>query len=186
MYSVKQIKPGVAILWNGEPFMVTKSVFSKQARQGGNTKVTMRNLKSGANVQHTFSGNDKAEPADLSKGKCQFLYADGTQCHFMNNETYDQFEISEELIGTQKQFLIEGNEVSVQFFEAQPIGVELPPKVDLTVLETPPGVKGDTAQGGGSKPAKLEGGATIQVPLFINEGDKIRVNTEEGSYVERV
>jgi elongation factor P len=185
MYSVAQLKPGVAITLDGEPYMVTKSEFSKQARQGGNNKTTLRNLKTGANIQRTFSGNDKAEPADLMRTRCQYLYDDGNACHFMHNETYEQFEISDEMLGEQKLMLLENSEANILFYEGTPIGVELPPKVELKVVETPPGVKGDTAQGG-SKPAKLETGLTIQVPLFINEGDVIRVNTVEQSYVERV
>lgn len=185
MYSVAQIKPGVAIIIDGEPYVVTKSEFSKQARQGGTNKTTLRNLKTGANIQQTFGGNDKVEPADLSKGRCQYLYSDGSSCHFMHNETYEQFEISDEMLGDNKGYLLEGGEASVLFFEGTPIGVEVPPKVELKVVQTNPGVKGDTAQGG-SKPAKLETGITISVPLFVNEGDTIRVNTAEGTYVERV
>lgn len=185
MYSISQLKSGVAIILDGEPFVITKSEFSKQARQGGTMKTTMRNLKTGANVQRTFSGNDKLEPADLVRARCQYLYDDGTKCHFMHTETYDQFEISEEMLGDKKLYLLEGGNVDIQFFEDKPIGVDIPPKVVLKVVETPPGVKGDTAQGGGSKPAKLETGLTVTVPLFIKEGDSIRVNTEAGTYVER-
>lgn len=185
MYSVAQLKPGVAITLDGEPYVVTKSEFSKQARQGGNNKTTLRNLKTGANIQRTFSGNDKAEPADLQRARCQYLYDDGNKCHFMHNETYEQFEIGDEMLGDQKLMLLENSEASVLFYEGAPIGVELPPKVELKVVETPPGVKGDTAQGG-SKPATLETGLVIQVPLFVNEGDVIRINTAEQSYVERV
>jgi len=184
MYSVAQLKPGIAIILNGEPYVVTKSEFSKQARQGGTNKTTLRNLKTGANIQQTFGGNDKAEPADLQKARCQFLYDDGSACHFMHNETYEQFELSDELLGDSKNYLLEGGEANVQFFESQPIGVELPPKVVLEVTDTQPGVKGDTASGG-SKPATLQTGITISVPLFINIGDKIRINTVEGTYVER-
>lgn len=184
MYSVAQIKPGVAIIVDGEPYIVTKSEFSKQARQAGNNKTSLKNLKTGANIQRTFGGNDRVEPADLARAKCQYLYDGADSVHFMHNETYEQFEIANEMLGDKKLFLIEGGDVNVLFFEGQPIGVDVPPKVELKVVETPPGVKGDTAQGG-SKPAILETGITIQVPLFINEGDVIRVNTEEQSYVER-
>jgi len=185
MYSVAQIKPGVAILLDGEPYIVTKSEFSKQARQSGSNKTALRNLKTGANVQRTFGGNDRAEPADLERARCQYLYDAGTACHFMHNETFEQFEIENEMLGDKKLFLLEGGDANILFFDGQPIGVDLPPKVELKVKETPPGVKGDTAQGG-SKPAIMETGITIQVPLFINEGDTIRINTEEQSYVERV
>jgi elongation factor P len=185
MYSISQLKPGVAIMVDGDPFVITKAQFSKKARQGGTMKTVLRNLKTGSNVQKTFSGNDKCEPADLERARCQYLYDDGTNGIFMHNDTYEQYEINLELLGEQKGFLLEGGQSDVLLFEGNPIGVSLPPKIEIKVIETPPGVKGDTAQGG-SKPAKLETGVTINVPLFINEGDMIRVNTEEGSYVERV
>lgn len=185
MYSVAQLKPGIAITLEGEPYVVTKSEFSKQARQGGNNKTTLRNLKTGAHIQRTFGGNDRIEPADLVKARCQYLYTADGKCNFMHNETYEQFELDNEMLGDDRLMLLENSEVSILFYEDKPIGVELPPKVELKVVETPPGVKGDTAQGG-SKPATLETGAVIQVPLFINEGDVVRVNTVEQSYVERV
>ncbi len=184
MLSIAQIKPGVAITIDGDPYIVTKSEFGKQARQGGVTKATLRNLKTGANIYKSFSGNDKAEPADLERARCQYLYSDGTHYHFMHKETFEQYEINDALIGDNHYFLLEGNDSDILLFEGQPIGVEVPPKVVLKVVETPPGVKGDTAQGG-SKPAKLETGLTINVPLFIEEGESIRVNTAESSYVER-
>jgi len=184
MYSVAQIKPGVAILIEGEPYIVTKSEFSKQARQSGSNKTSLKNLKTGANIQHTFGGNDKAEPADLSRARCQYLYRDGTTSHLMHNETYEQFEISDEMIGDNKYYLLEGSEVNVMFFEETPIGVEPSPKIVLKVTDTPPGVKGNTVSGGG-KPATLETGLTVTVPLFVNIGDSVRINTAEGTYVER-
>lgn len=184
MYSVAQIKPGVAIILDGEPYVVTKSEFSKQARQGGSNKTSLKNLKTGANIQRTFGGNDRAEPADLSRARCQYLYHDGTSAHLMHNETYEQFEISDEMIGDNKYYLLEGSEVNVLFFEEMPIGIEPQPKVVLKVTDTPPGVKGDTASGGG-KPATLETGLVVTVPLFVNVGDSIRINTTEGTYVER-
>lgn len=185
MYSIAQLKPGIAIMIDGDPCVVTRSQFSKQARQGGTMKTVLRNLKTGANIQKTFSGNDKLEPADLERARCQYLYDDGTNGIFMHKDTFEQHEIDLELLGEQKGFLMEGCDTDVLLFEGTAIGVKLPPKVELKVVETPPGVKGDTAQGG-SKPAKLETGVTINVPLFINEGDVIRINTEEGTYVERV
>jgi len=185
MYTIAQLKPGVAILFKGDPYVVTRSQFSKKARQGGTMKTVLRNLKTGANVQQTFSGNDKLEPADLERARCQYLYDDGNNGIFMHKETYEQFEIDLELLGDQKGFLLEGGDTDVLLFEGNAIGVSLPPKIEIKVVETPPGVKGDTAQGG-TKPAKLETGITINVPLFVNEGDMIRVNTEDGVYVERV
>lgn len=184
MYSIAQLKPGVAILIDGDPYLVTRSEFSKQARQGGTMKTVLKNLKTGANIQRTFSGNDKLEPADLARTRCQFLYHDGTHYHFMNKESYEQYEIGDDLLGDKAGYLVEESDADVLLFEGNPIGIAPPPKVVLKVIETPPGVKGDTASGG-SKPAKLETGITINVPLFINEGDKIRVNTDSGTYVER-
>ncbi len=184
MYSIAQLKPGVAVTVDGQPFIVTKSEFSKQARQGGNNKTTMRNLITGALINRTWSGSEQGEPADLTKSKCQYLYSDGSVAYFMQNETYEQFELPIVMIAEQKDMLLENSEVNVLFFEDRAIGVELQPKIVLKVVETPPGVKGDTAQGG-TKPAKLETGITVQVPLFINEGELVRINTEERSYVER-
>lgn len=185
MYSIAQLKPGVAIMHNGEPYIIMKSQFSKQARQGGTMKTVMRNLKTGSNVQHTFSGNDKCEPADLSRAQCQYLYHDGNAYHFMHKDTYEQYEVNDDLIGDNKFYLVDGCDTDMLLYEGHPIGVSVPPKVELKVVEAPPGVKGDTAQGG-SKPCKLETGLMVNTPLFINEGDVIRVNTDEGSYVERV
>ena len=184
MYSVAEIKPGKVILINGDPYICTKSEFGKQARQAANNKCTLKNLKTGATIQQTFAGNDKMEPADISRAKCQYLYEDGTNCHFMHSETYQQFELSKEELGDALFFLVEGEDVSALFFEGNPIGIDVAPKVTLKVKETIPGVKGDTASGG-SKPATLETGLTVNVPLFIKEGDSIVVNTENKTYVER-
>lgn len=184
MLSIAQIKPGVAITIDGEPYIVTKSEFGKQARQGGVTKATLKNLKTGANIYKSFSGNDKVERADLERARCQYLYNDGNYFHFMHKDTFEQFEITEEFVSDNKYYLLEGGDCDILLFEGQPIGIEVAPKVVLKVIETPPGVKGDTAQGG-TKPAKLETGLTVSVPLFIEEGESIRVNTEEGTYVER-
>lgn len=185
MYSIAQLKPGVAINFNGEPHIIVRSQFSKQARQGGTMKTVMRNLITGSNIQHTFAGNDKCEPADLAKSKCQFLYRDGETFFFMNKDSYEQYEITGELVGDNHFYLTDGCDVNLSIYEGSPIGVEVAPKVELRVVDAPPGVKGDTAQGG-SKPVTLETGLVVNAPLFINEGDIIRVNTAEAEYVERV
>ncbi len=169
----------------GDPCIVTKFVFSKVARGGGVAKCSLKNLKTGANLQKSFQGNDKVEAADVGYIKCQYLYKEGDNYVFMNNETYEQFEISEDNLETQKYFLLEGVDVDVQMFQEQPISVNLKPKMELKVIETDPGVRGDTA-GAARKSANLETGLVVQVPLFINEGDTIRVNTESLEYCERV
>lgn len=185
MYSIGELRVGKAILVDGEPFIITSAQHSKKARAGGVCKTKLRNLKTGANVQKTFQGNDKLKPADVGYRKCQFLYSDGGEYHFMNNETFEQFSFMADDLGDQTNFLVDGNDVDVLTFEETPIGLQLPPKVVLEVVQTDPGVKGDTASGG-SKPATMNTGYVLQVPLFMKEGDKVRVNTESGEYVERV
>ena len=136
-------------------------------------------------LNKTFQGNDKLKPADIRYQKCQFLYADAEGFNFMNLENFEQFNLSSDLIADLKNFLKEDLEVDALMFASHPIGIKLPPKVVLTVTQTDPGVKGDTVSGG-SKPASLETGYVVSVPLFIKEGQKIRINTENGTYVERV
>jgi elongation factor P len=142
-------------------------------------------LKTGAVVAKNFQGSEKIEPADVGNRKAQYLYRSGEDFTFMDLSTYDQFELSEDVVGDGGGYLVEGNEVDALLFNEQPIGIQLKSTVDLKVVETIPGVKGDTATGG-NKPAKLESGVTVNVPLFINEGDTVRVNTETGLYMTRV
>lgn len=145
----------------------------------------MKNLKSGAVIQKTFQGNEKLSPADVGYRKVQYLYSDGSKYTFMDLNTYDQFELGEDLVGDSAKYFVDGQEVDAMVFEGHPIGIQLPPTVELKVIETPPGVKGDTASGG-TKPAKLESGVSVNVPLFINEGDSIKINTDSGEYMERI
>lgn len=184
MYSITQIKLGTAIQLDGEPYVVTQYSHSKQARGGGVAKVAVRNLKTGAVLQKTFQGKDMIAPADVGFSKAQHLYKDGENHVFMDSTSYEQFELGPDQLGDASKYLLDGMDVDVQNFEGNPIGVKLPPKVDLEVVETTPGVKGDTASGG-TKPATTVTGLVVNVPLFIKEGDKIRVNTETGDYTER-
>jgi elongation factor P len=185
MYVIADLKPGRAVVLDGTPYLITWSQFSKSARQGGVMATKLKNLKTGNIMQKTFQGNDKLEPADLGYRRVQFLYRDDSGCTFMNLTTYDQFTLPEETVGDASAYLVDGQECDALVFEEKAMGINLPPTVDLKVTETIPGVKGDTAQGG-NKPATLESGATVNVPLFINEGDVIRVNTETGEYKSRV
>ncbi len=184
MYSITDLKVGTAIEVDGEVFVVATSQHSKQARGGGVMKTTLKNLKSGSTVPKTFQGNDKIKPADVGYSKAQYLYGDDEQAYFMDNTTYEQFGLNKEVIGDAEYYLIEGEDVDIQNINEEPFNVKLPPKVNLKVESTEPGVKGDTASGG-SKPATLETGLVVQVPLFINEGDVLRINTETGQYTER-
>lgn len=184
MYSITELRVGTAIQLEGKPYVVTYYYHSKQARGGGIVKVKLKNLIDGANIERTFQGNDKIDKADVGYSKAQYLYGDGSSFHFMDSNSYEQFELNEELIGDNKYYLIEGEEVDIQNFDGKPINVMVPPKINLTVTQTEPGVKGDTASGG-SKPATTNTGLVVQVPLFIKEGEKIRVNTQTGEYCER-
>lgn len=185
MYSLAELRPGMAVLVNGTPHLVLKAQHSKQARGAGVAKTSMRNLLTGAVLPMTFQGSDKLEPADIRYSKAQFLYNDSGEYFFMDGDSYEQFSFTEDDLGDQKYFLVDGMNVDIQNFDGRPISIKLPPKVVLTVTQTDPGVKGDTASGG-SKPATTETGLVVNVPFFMEIGDKIRVNTESQEYVERV
>lgn len=185
MYVIAELKPGRAVVVDGDPYLITWSQFSKSARQGGVMATKMKNLKSGSVIQKTFQGNDKLEPADVGFRKVQYLYGGDGSYTFMDLNTYDQFELSSDVVGDAAGFLIDGQEVDAMVFEENPIAIQLPATIEMQVKETVPGVKGDTAQGG-TKPATLASGLTVNVPLFINEGDTVKVNTETKEYMERV
>lgn len=185
MYVIAELKRGRAVVVDGDPYLITWNQFSKQGRQGGVMATKMKNLKTGAVIQRTFQGNDKLEPADVGFRKVQYLYGSGDSYTFMDLETYDQFELNADAIGDAAQYLVDGQEVDAMMFGDHPIGIQLPATVNLKITETIPGVKGDTATGG-TKPATLESGAKVSVPLFINEGDTVKVNTDTGTYMERI
>ena len=184
MYVIAELKPGRAVVIDGDPHLITWSQFSKQGRQGGVMATKMKNLKTGSVIQKTFQGSDKLDPADVGFRKVQYLYGDGSTFTFMDLEHYDQFDLTADVLGDTKEYLVDGTEVDAMVFEGHPIAIQLPATMNLKVVETVPGVKGDTAQGG-TKPAKLESGLTVNVPLFITEGEEIKVNTETGTYMER-
>lgn len=184
MLSITDLKVGTAITLDGQPYVVTAYQQSKQARGGSVVNTKLKNLITGNSLPKTFQGNDKIEPADIGYSRAQYLYSDGTDYHFMDGESYEQFSLSGDELGDATQYLVDGTDVDIQNYDGKPIGVKLPIKMELTVTETIPGVKGNTADGG-TKPATLETGLVVNVPLFIKEGEKIRVNTDTGEYVER-
>jgi len=187
MLSMNEIKPGKVIKMDDAPYVVTKTQHSKQARSGAVLRVKMKDLLSGSVLEKTFQGGDKAEEADLERGKrAQFLYKDEEKAYFMDQESFEQFELPIDQIELQVQFLSDGENVLYMTFEGKPVALDLKPKVDLKVVEAPEGVKGNSAQGRVTKVVKTESGYEVQAPLFIKEGDIIRVNTETGEYVERV
>jgi elongation factor P len=184
MLGITDLKTGTTLVYEGEPHIVLSYEHSKQGRGGAVMRTKLRNVKSGASFDVTFKGSDKFDEAYLDKRPCSFLYAEGNDFTFMDSASFEQFSIMRDALGSKVNFLKEGTELQVMFYDDQPVSVELPIKMEFEVTEAQPGVKGDTAQGG-SKPATLETGAVITVPLFVKQGDIVRVNTVEGTYVER-
>ena len=184
MLNINEIKNGKNILWNEEPFVVLSAQHSKTGRAGAVLRTKLKNLITGAMIDKTFQGADKVEEADISKSKAQYLYKEGDAYNFMDNSSYDQFSLSKDVIGDLALWMIEGTEVTVSNFNSNPVNIELPVKVTLTVTDAPPGIKGDTASSG-DKLVTLETGAKVTTPLFVETGDKIIVNTETGTYVSR-
>ncbi len=184
MYTITDLKPGRAITLDSEPYLVLSSQFGRKSQSKANMQCKLKNLKTGSIVAKNFQGSEKIEPAEVGYRHVQYLYGSNGTRSFMDLQTYDQFDLQDETVGDSVQFLVDGMEVDALMYEEKPIGIKLPVTVVLEVVETSPGLRGDTAQGG-DKPAKLSSGASINVPLFINEGDKIKVNTESQEYVER-
>jgi elongation factor P len=184
MISATQMRPGMVIKFNNE----LHSVFSVNHRTPGNLRgfvqAKMRNLRSGSMFEHRFSSEDRVERAVLEEHEMEYLYDDGEYYYFMNTENYEQMHLTRATLGGAVEYLIPQLKVHVEFYEGKPISVELPATVDMTVVETEPGLKGATVSNV-TKPAKLETGLVVQVPPFINQGEKIRVNTAEGTYQER-
>jgi elongation factor P len=164
------------------------SIFSVNHRTPGNLRgfvqAKMRNLRSGSMIEHRFSSEDRVERAMLEEHEMEYLYDDGEYYYFMNTENYEQMHLMKDILGDAVSYLIPQLHVKVEFFEGKPISVELPPTVDMTVVETEPGIKGASVSNV-TKPAKMETGLVVQVPAFIIEGEKIRVSTAEGTYQER-
>jgi elongation factor P len=184
MLSATQLRPGMVIKFNNELY----SVFSMTHRTPGNLRgfvqAKMRSLRTGSMTEHRFSSEDKVEKAQLDQHDMEYMYDDGEYFYFMNTENYEQMHLTKELLGDATNYLIPQLKVTVEFYEGKPISVELPATVDMTVVETEPGLKGATVSNV-TKPAKMETGLVVQVPPFITEGEKIRVNTSEGTYQER-
>jgi elongation factor P len=178
------MRPGMVIKFNNELY----SVFSVNHRTPGNLRgfvqAKMRSLRTATMTEHRFSSEDKVEKAMLEEQEMEYLYDDGEYYYFMNTETYEQMHLTKDLLGDATEYLTPQLHVKVEFYEGKPMSVELPATVDMLVVETEPGMRGATVSNV-TKPAKLETGLVVQVPSFITEGEKIRVNTAEGTYQER-
>ena len=184
MISATQLRPGMVVKWNGELFSVFKMEHRTPGNLRGFVQVKMRRLSSGTMMEHRFSSEDTVERAALEQQDMQYMYDDGEFYYFMNTETYEQMHLTREFLGDATNFLIPNLMVEIEFYEGKPMGIELPPTVDLTVVETEPGLKGATVSNV-TKPAKTETGLVVLVPPFISEGEKIRVSTSESAYLER-
>ena len=184
MLNMSEIKTGKNILWEGQPFTVLSHEHSKTGRAGAVLRTRLKNLITGAIFDKTIQGSEKIDEADISKAKAQYLYKEGDNFVFMDNENYEQFELSKDVLGDMALYLMDGTEVTILQFNGQPINLELPVKITLTVTDAPPGIKGDSVSSG-DKLVTLETGLTVTTPLFVKVGDKIIVNTEKGTYVSR-
>ena len=181
------IKRKMYFEFEGAPYHCLDVDISKPTARGGQTlvRIKMRNLLTRAVFDKTFKAGDKFDEPDLETIDASFMYADSEWFHFMDQETFDTVMLAANKVGDDKDLLVDNLIVQVQKYNGNPIGLQFPPHVELVVTSTEPGVRGDTASGGGNKPATLETGATVNVPLFVNIGDKIKVDTRSGSYMSR-
>ncbi len=185
MISTGDLKKGISIEMDGQLFTIVEWQHIKMGRGGAIVRIKLRNLRSGAIIERTFDAGERFQRAYLDRKTVQYSYSDGGTYYFMDNETYEMTPFTEKQLGDAKNYLLDGMQLEVAYYNDEPISVDPPITVDLTVTYTEPGFKGDTATGG-TKPATLETGLTVQVPLFVSTGDKIRVKTDTGTYVERV
>ncbi len=183
--SLNSIRVGLTVLFNGDPYQVQTANFVRMQQRKPVMQTKMKNLINGKVLEYSFKPGDRVEEADLERVKCDYLYTDQSGVYFMDTNTYEQFTIDQSLLGERVKLLKEGTQVDVLYFDSRPITVSLPPKIDLLVTSSPPGIKGDSA-GNVNKQVTLETGLTVNAPLFIKEGDVLRINTDTLEYVERV
>ena len=180
------LRKGMAIELDGEPYLVVDYERSKMQQRAPTMRIRFREIRSGRTLDRSFSGYDvKLTPADVERRTAQYIYDEDDLCYFMDTDNYEQFPLSKDQIADELNYLKEEMTVDLVFFQDVPIAIELPITVDLRVEDSPPGLRGDTATGA-TKPATLETGLLIQVPLFVNEGETVKVDTRSGSYLSRV
>jgi elongation factor P len=185
MISTNQFRNGNHIDVEGTVFKILEFQHVKPGKGGAFVRTKLRRASDGAVIDRTFRAGEKFRPVRTEVRRMQFLYRDGSDAHFMDSESYEQFTIHEATISEALRWMKESDEVELLYIDDEPADVQLPSALDLTVTETEPGLRGDTASGGGTKPATLETGARIQVPLFVEIGDAVRVDTRSGEYVSR-
>ncbi len=179
-----QLRRGMVIVFEGQPCKVVDFRHHTPGNLRAMVQTKLRNIRNGSSFEHRFRSADTVERAMLEQHEMEYLYSDGSQHHFMNTENYEQIGLGEDDLGDAAQWLVPGLKIQVEFYEGAPIGIDLPPSMELTVINTEPTLKGATVSNV-NKPATLENGVTITVPPFVNEGDRIRVDPTEGRYIER-
>lgn len=185
MYTTQDFRNGLKIEYEGEPYIIVEFQHVKPGKGGAFVRTKLKNLLTGRVLDPTFKSGDKVGKPDMDDKAMQYLYMDGAHYTFMDNATYEQVMVDDDVVGDDAKWLKENLDVEVMFWNGKPIGVTLPNFVELAITECEPGVRGDTAQGA-TKPATVETGATVNVPLFVNEGEIIKIDTRTGTYVERV
>ena len=183
--STNEFRAGVKILLDGDPYSIVENEMVKPGKGQAFNRVKVRNLKTGRVIERTFKSGDSVEGADVVEMDMQYLYQDGDFWHFMVPDSFEQYTAGKQAVGESGVWLKDGTVCIVTLWNNVPLVVTPPPHIELAVVETDPGLRGDTATGG-QKPAKLETGAVVRVPLFINEGESIRVDTRTGEYITRV
>jgi elongation factor P len=185
MISTNQFKNGNHIEVDGTVFKILEFQHVKPGKGGAFVRTKLRRAQDGAVIDRTFRAGEKFRPIRTEVRRMQFLYKDGADAHFMDTESYEQLTVPEEAIADKLRWMRESDEVELLYIDERPADVQLQSAVDLAVAQTEPGIRGDTVSGGGTKPATLETGAVVNVPLFVNQGDRVRVDTRSGDYVSR-
>ncbi len=183
-YSTNEFKAGLKVMLDGDPAAIVENEFVKPGKGQAFSRVKIRNLKTGRTIERTFKSGDTIEAADVVDSEMQYLYNDGQFWHFMQPETYEQIAADKNAVGEAAKWLKEQDVCIITLWNGVPLSIEPPHTVVLKIVETDPGVRGDTS-GGGGKPATLETGAVVRVPLFVQEGESVKVNTRTGEYISR-
>ena len=184
MISTGEIKRGITVEIDGQLYQIMEFQHIKMGRGSAQVRMKLRNVRKGDTIEKTVQAGERFQRARLDHRTVQFMYSDGTLYHFMDTKTYEQFALDERVLGDATNYLVTNMEVTLDEYQGDPIGVEMPASVIMTVADTSVGLKGDTATGA-TKPATMESGLKVNVPLFVNRGDKIKVDTRSGEYLER-
>ncbi|RJO61588.1 elongation factor P [candidate division WS5 bacterium] len=184
MYDISDLKVGTVFEYEKEPYVVVESQHTKLGRGGAILRAKIKNIITGAALNKTFKSSDKFNPVNIERKKAQFLYCEGSSFLFMDQGTFEQMPLDTSFVGDASKYLLEGSVYQLQIYKGNPITIDLPIKMEFRVTEAEKGLKGDTASSA-TKPVRIETGLKVNVPLFIKKGDRIRVDTRDGSYVER-